>query len=72
MEPKRGISQVRGSYSGYADVDSHRLHVQAVLGNTGRMMSEIFVAPWCAVAADYVDLCTRPAQCRGQIFQQFE
>src|SRR5437899_1979886 len=70
MQPERGISQLRRRDSRYADVNGHRLHVQAAGGDAVSMSSKEFVAPGCAVAADNIDLGIGIPKRGHQVVQQ--
>lgn len=69
MKGESGFAQARGCYAGYSNVDRLRLHVEAVLGDSLRVRTEIVVAPRGTVPADDVDFGSGMAHGRRQVFQ---
>ena len=57
---------------GYANIDRHGLHVEAVLGHAVSVGAEVFIAPGRAVAAYDIDLGVGTPQRHGQIMQKIE
>jgi hypothetical protein len=65
-----GIAQSACRNSRQPDVNSHGLHVQAVLGHRRRAAPEKFVAPRRSIAADNIDFFVWPAGGTSQIVEQ--
>ncbi len=72
MHAESGIAQSCGIHAGHPDINSHRLHVQAVLSDRPRMAAEKSIAPRRAVTTDHIDFRIRVAESTGQIVQQIE
>jgi hypothetical protein len=72
VQSQRRVAKGPGAHSGNADVDRHRLHVQAVEGNTVPVFPEELIAPRRAITADDVDLGVGSAYFCTQVVQEIE
>lgn len=72
MECQGGIAQLGNANRGHADIDSFRLHVEAVQGNSGSVGAKELIAPGAAVAANDVNLRSGTADGGGEVGKQVE
>ena len=72
MQCQRRIPKCSGIHSRYANIDSHRLHVQTVLRHAMSVVPQVFIAPRRTVAAHHIDLSVRTSYGRQQVVQQIK
>ena len=72
MQAECRIAKLSRGHARDANIDRHRLHVQAVLRHAVPVRAEEFVAPRSAVTAYHVDLGVRATKRRSQIMEQIE
>lgn len=70
MQTQSSISQGGGFHTGHADINSHGLHVQAVLRDSAGAAAEKVVTPGRAISANHIDFGILPAEAAGQVVQQ--
>lgn len=59
VETESNITQLRGGYTGNADVNGFPLHVQAVRSHAGGSASQKLIAPGAAISANDVNFRVR-------------
>src|SRR5208337_924751 len=72
MQRQRQIAKFRRAGSRQANIDGHGLHVETVQSNAMAMAPQICVAPWSAVSADDVNLCSGTTRCFHQLMEKVE
>lgn len=72
MQFQGSVSQARRRDARYADIDRHRLHMQAVKGDTMTVRAQKLIAPRRPIAADDINFRIRLPKLGSQVVEQVE
>jgi len=70
MKCQSRVAHLARRYSLHANIDGHRLHVQAVAGDSVTMTPEVFIRLWGAVTTEHLNVRIGTAQGRHQIVKE--
>ncbi len=72
IQTQRRIAKLGGRHARNADIDRHRLHVQALPRDAVPALPQVFVRGRRAITADHVDLGVGPPEGSQQVAEQIE